>query len=149
MTLEQLIASKGATFGPSGWITVDQTRIDTFADVTLDHQWLHVDRERAEQSPFGSTIAHGYLTLALISGAHFELGLFPEGVTVVNYGLDRVRFTAPVPSGSRVRISIVLSDVSERRAGRWLLRTASSVWLEGTKTPALAADALFLLLPDA
>jgi acyl dehydratase len=147
VTLEQLIDARGATFGPSAWITIDQARIDTFADVTLDHQWLHVDPERALRSTFGGTIAHGYLTLSLISGAHFELGLFPEDVTVLNYGLDRVRFTAPVPSGSRVRTSIVLSDVSERRAGRWLLRTASSVWLEGTKTPALSADALFLLLP--
>jgi acyl dehydratase len=147
VTLASLAAAVGTTLGPTAWQLVDQARIDAFAEVTGDHQWIHVDPARAAASPFGGTIAHGYLTLSLISGAHFELGLFPEDVTVLNYGLDRVRFTAPVPSGSRVRTSIVLSDVSERRAGRWLLRTASSVWLEGTKTPALSADALFLLLP--
>jgi len=149
MTLEQLGASVGTTLGPSAWVLIDQDRIDAFADVTGDRQWIHVDPERAAASPFGGTIAHGYLTLSLIAPAHFELAAFPqvEGLTVVNYGLDEVRFSTPVPSGSRVRTSITISDLADRRAGRWLLRTRSSVWIDGVKQPALVADALFLLVP--
>ena len=150
MTLEGLAATVGTTLGPGDWVRIDQARIDAFADVSGDRQWIHVDPERAAASPFRGTIAHGYLTLSLIAAAHFELAAFPQGagLTVVNYGLDKVRFSAPVPSGSRVRTSITITDLADRRAGRWLLRTRSSVWIEGVKQPALVADALFLLVPE-
>ena len=147
MTLDALAATVGTTFGPTAWQLVDQRRIDAFADVTGDHQWIHVDPARAAARPFGGTIAHGYLTLSLISAAHFELATFPDepGVTVINYGLDKVRFLAPVPSGSRVRTAVAVTDLQDRRQGRWILTTRSTVEIEGGEKPALIADALFLL----
>lgn len=148
MTLTDLAAAVGSSVGPTDWTLIDQARIDAFAAVSGDHQWIHVDRERAAAGPFGGTIAHGYLTLSLIAAAHFELAAFPnEGtVDVINYGLDKVRFLAPVPSGSRVRVRIDVTDLQDRRAGRWLLTTRSTVEIEGSEKPALVADALFLLL---
>ena len=147
MTLDALVASVGTTFGPTEWQLLDQRRIDAFADVTGDHQWIHVDPARAAASPFGGTIAHGYLTLSLIAAAHFELTAFPNeaGVTVINYGLDKVRFLAPVPSGARVRTAVTVTDLQDRRQGRWILTTRSTVEIEGVEKPALIADALFLL----
>jgi len=147
VTLESLAAAVGTTFGPTGWQLVDQGRIDAFAAVTGDHQWIHVDPARAAASPFGGTIAHGYLTLSLIAAAHFELSAFPDegGVTVINYGLDKVRFLAPVPSGSRVRTAVTVTELQDRRRGRWILTTRSTVEIEGAEKPALIADALFLL----
>jgi len=148
VTLTDLAAAVGSSVGPTDWTLIDQARIDAFAAVSGDHQWIHVDRERAAAGPFGGTIAHGYLTLSLIAAAHFELAAFPnEGtVDVINYGLDKVRFLAPVPSGSRVRVRIDVTDLQDRRAGRWLLTTRSTVEIEGSEKPALVADALFLLL---
>jgi acyl dehydratase len=149
MTFDDLQRITPSTVGPTEWVTVDQARIDAFAAVTGDQQWIHVDRERAAEGPFGTTIAHGYLTLSLIAAAHFELSAFPtEGATVVNYGLDKVRFVAPVPSGSRVRTTIELVELADRRGGRWLLRTRSTVEIEGAPKPALSAEALFLLVVD-
>lgn len=151
MTLAELAAMVGRSVGPTDWVEIDQARIDAFAEVTGDRQWIHVDRERAAAGPFGGTIAHGYLTLSLIASAHFDLAAFPDqgDVQVVNYGLDKVRFLAPVPSGSRVRVRIDVTDLQDRRAGRWLLSTRSTVEVEGTEKPALVADALFLLLTPA
>lgn len=150
MTLDALAAAVGTTFGPTEWQRVDQARIAAFADVTGDHQWIHVDPERAAASPFGGTIAHGYLTLSLIAAAHFELAAFPDeaGVTVINYGLDKVRFLAPVPSGSRVRTAVTITEIEDRRRGRWILTTRSTVEIEGGNKPALIADALFLLVRE-
>ncbi|MFO7544011.1 MAG: MaoC family dehydratase, partial [Trueperaceae bacterium] len=100
----------GRAFGPSPYRTVDQARIDAFPAATDDPQWIHVDPARAAEGPFGTTIAHGYLTLALLVPMVGDLDLFPEGVRlVVNYGLDKVRFPAPVPSGSRVRVRATLN----------------------------------------
>jgi acyl dehydratase len=101
----------GAEFGPSSWIEVSQERIDAFADATGDHQWIHVDRERAAQGPFGGTIAHGYLTLSLIAAMSYEVVPRQGGGTALNYGLNRVRFPAPVPSGSRVRGSFRVDEI--------------------------------------
>ncbi len=150
MILERLRATVGTTFGPGAWIRLDQARIDAFADVTGDRQWIHVEPARAAASAFGGTVAHGYLTLSLIAAAHFDLGVFPpdEGVRVINYGLDEVRFLAPVASGSRVRTSITVDEAADRRRGRVLLRTSSRVWVEGMPKHAVAAEALFLVLPD-
>jgi len=137
----------GQELGVSDWITVDQARINQFADQTGDHQWIHVDVERARrESPFGSTIAHGYLTLSLAAACQMEMGVVPAGVTeALNYGLDRVRFLAPVKAGARVRDRIVLQDI-ERKGGNLLLKTRNTIEIEGERKPALIADALSLLV---
>lgn len=147
MTLDDLRGLVGRTLPPTAWTSVDQARIDAFAAVTGDRQWIHVDPERAANGPFGSTVAHGYLTLALLAPAHFELLSLPDsGVTVVNRGLDRVRFTAPVRSGARLRTHVEVADLADRRAGRWLLTTRARVEIEGEAKPALSATCRFLLL---
>ena len=149
--LDTLLARVGDELGVSSWVPVDQDRIDAFAACTGDHQWIHVDRERAaRESPFGTTIAHGYLTLSLLPMLTEEIGVIPDGVTsALNYGSDKVRFLAPVPSGSRVRARSVLVDAVEKRPGQILLTTRSTVEIEGEETPALVADTLALLLTDA
>ena len=150
MTLDDLRRAIGTTVGPTPWLAIEQERIDAFAEATGDRQWIHVDRERAAAGPFGGTIAHGYLTLSLIAPAHFDLAAFPAaGVTVVNYGLDKVRFVSPVRSGARVRTRIELLELADRRGGRHLLRTRSTVEIEDGETPALTAEVLFLLVQEA
>ena len=146
-TLEQFV---GQELGVSDWLTVDQERINEFADCTGDHQWIHVDIERAQrESPLGSTIAHGYLTLALLSAMLMELGVVPAGVSrALNYGLDRVRFMAPVKAGARIRTRVVLVSVDPQGKGRLLLKTQNTVEIEGETKPALIAEALVLLLTE-
>ena len=112
-SVAELRDSVGTEVGPSDWIEVDQKRIDLFAEATGDHQWIHVDPERAEEGPFGTTIAHGYLTLSLLPAFVPQL-LRVEGVRMgVNYGVNRVRFPAPVPVGSRLRATVKITDVTE------------------------------------
>ena len=144
-TLEQFV---GQELGVSDWLTVDQERINEFADCTGDHQWIHVDVERAQrESPLGSTIAHGYLTLALLTTMLKELNLVPEGVSqVLNYGLDRVRFIAPVKAGARIRTRAVLRAVELQDKGPLLLTFQNTVEIEDEKKPALIAEMLALLL---
>ena len=146
-TLEQFV---GQELGVSDWLTVDQERINEFADCTGDHQWIHVDIERAQrESPLGSTIAHGYLTLALLSAMLMELGVVPAGVSrALNYGLDRVRFMAPVKAGARIRTRVVLMAVDPLGKGRQLLKTQNTVEIEGEIKPALIAETLALLLTE-
>jgi acyl dehydratase len=138
----------GQELGVSEWITIDQQRINHFADFTGDHQWIHVDVERAKQeSLFGTTIAHGYLTLSLAAALSMELGIIPEGVSqALNYGLDKVRFLAPVKSGARVRDRVVLLAVEPQGKGRILLKIRNTMEIEGESKPALIADALSLLV---
>lgn len=140
----------GQELGVSGWLTVDQERINEFADCTGDHQWIHVDIERAQrESPVGSTIAHGYLTLSLLAAMQMELGIVPEGVTqALNYGLDRVRFIAPVKVGARIRTRVMLVAIIPQGNGRLLLKTQNTVEIEGETKPALIAEALALLLTE-
>lgn len=147
-TLGTLRDFVGRELGVSGWLTVDQDRIDRFAEVTGDHQWIHVDTERARrESPHGTPIAHGLLTLSLLPALRAEVGVVPDGVArVVNYGYDRIRFLSPVKSGARIRARVVLSAV-EAKGEDVLLRTANTVEVEGEDRPALVADALTLLLP--
>jgi len=147
-TLDTLRDFVGRELGVSGWVTVDQDRIDRFAEVTGDRQWIHVDTERARrESPHGTTIAHGLLTLSLLPALRAEVGVVPDGVArVVNYGYDRIRFLSPVRSGARIRARVVLSAVEDKGEGI-LLRTANTVEVEGEDRPALAADALTLLFP--
>jgi acyl dehydratase len=141
----------GQELGVSEWITIDQERINHFADFTGDHQWIHVDVERAKrESLFGTTIAHGYLTLSLAAALSMELGIIPAGVSqALNYGLDKVRFLAPVKSGSRVRDRVVLLAAEPQGKGRLLLKFRNTIEIEGETKPALIADALSLLVTEA
>ena len=141
----------GQELGVSEWITINQERINDFADFTGDHQWIHVDVERVKgESLFGTTIAHGYLTLSLAAALSMELGIIPAGVSqALNYGLDKVRFLAPVKSGSRVRDRVVLLAAEPQGKGRILLKFRNTIEIEGEAKPALIADALSLLVTEA
>jgi len=141
----------GQEIGVSDWLTMDQDRINQFADYTGDHQWIHVDVERARrESPFGSTIAHGFLTLSLAASWQYELGIIPAGVSeALNYGLERVRFLAPVKVGARIRDRVVLLTVEPKDKSRLLIKTRNTIEIEGETRPALIAETLSLLLLDA
>ena len=132
----------GTEFGPSSWVEVSQERIDAFADATGDHQWIHVDRERAAAGPFGTTIAHGYLTLSLIPAMTYEVVPSREGAMGINYGLNRVRFPAPVPSGSRVRGTFRVESVDEFDGGTQTTMTAT-IEREGGDKPVCVAEVVF------
>jgi acyl dehydratase len=132
----------GAEFGPSSWIEVGQDRIDGFADATGDHQWIHVDRERAAAGPFGGTIAHGYLTLSLLPSMTEEVVPRQEGSMGINYGLNRVRFPAPVPSGSRVRGTFRVESIEEHDWG-YQATMAATIEREGGDKPVCVAELLF------
>jgi acyl dehydratase len=141
LPLADYLALKGKDLGASEWILVDQGRIDAFAETTEDHQFIHIDPERAKATPFGTTIAHGYLTLSLLSKMAY--GVMPgiEGSKMgVNYGLNSVRFLAPVKSGSRVRGHFTMKDVTERSAGVVQSTVEVKVEIEGEAKPALAAE---------
>ena len=132
----------GAEFGPSSWIDVPQERIDAFAEATGDRQWIHVDPERAAAGPFGTTIGHGYLTLSLLPAMSYEVVPRQEGGMAVNYGLNKVRFPAPVPSGSRVRGTFRVASVEE---AEWGFQTtmAATVEREGGVKPVCVAELVF------
>jgi acyl dehydratase len=132
----------GVEFGPSSWIDVSQARIDAFAEATGDHQWIHVDPERAAAGPFGTTIGHGYLTLSLLPVMSYEVVPRQGGGMAVNYGLNRVRFPAPVPSGSRVRGSFRVDSVDEFEGGFQATMTAT-VEREGGGKPVCVAEVVF------
>src|SRR5262249_5625460 len=138
----------GHALGVSDWVTVDQARIDAFAACTGDRQWIHVDVARARrESPFGGPIAHGYLTLSLLAPLVMGLGVIPpHAVTGLNYGLDKVRFIAPVKAGARVRTRANLVAVEPQRAGRMLLKLNCTLEIEGEAKPALIAELLCLLI---
>jgi len=131
----------GDTYGPSSWIDVTQERIDGFAEVTGDHQWIHVDPERAKDGPFGTTIAHGYLTLSLLPLASYEV-VPRQGGMGINYGLNRVRFPAPVPVGSRVRATFEVLGVEEQDWGGQATMQAT-VEREGGDKPVCVAEIVF------
>jgi acyl dehydratase len=146
--ISALRASVGREVGVSEWLTIDQARIDAFAHCTDDHQWIHVDAARAgRESPFGGTVAHGYLTLSLLAHFSREVGVFPAGArTVINYGLDRVRFVAPVRAGARIRDRVVLLSVEDQGDDRVLAKARHTVEIEGQDKPALVAETLALLM---
>jgi acyl dehydratase len=131
----------GETYGPSSWIEIPQSKIDAFAEATGDHQWIHVDPEKAAQGPFGTTIAHGYLTLSLIPVASYEV-LPRSGRMGINYGLNRVRFPSPVPVGSRVRTTFEVLNVDEIEGGRQTTMTAT-IEREGGDKPVCVAEVVF------
>jgi len=149
VTRQELTAMVGRELGVSDWFLIDQARVDAFADVTLDHQFVHVDVERAKATPFGGTIAHGFLTLSLL--VHLCLPFIPTLANrklVVNYGFDKVRFSAPVKVGKRIRGVGKLGEVSERKLGQVIMRVDVTVEIEGENKPALVAEWLSLHVVD-
>ena len=135
----------GKDLGHSEWVTIDQQRINQFAECTGDHQFIHVDPERAKQTPFGSTIAHGFLSLSLIPMLMEGLMIMPEGLKMaVNYGLDSVRFIQPVKVDSRVRLSLKVVEVNEKNPGQWLIKALATLEIEGQQKPAYVAESLSL-----
>lgn len=131
----------GTEVGVSRWILVDQARIDAFAEITEDRQFIHIDPVAAAKTPFGGTIAHGFLTLSLLSAMTYDAVPPLEGVVMgVNYGFDKVRFLAPVPSGSKVRGRFKLASAEDKGGGRWLLKHEVTVEIEGGDKPALVAE---------
>ena len=142
-TLAELPALKGQQLGTSDWVDITQERVNTFADATDDHQWIHVDVERAKaESPFGGPIAHGYLTLSLVIPMWSQVLTVTDMTMAVNYGLNKVRFPAPVPVGSRLRLVATLTDVQEIKGGLQLT-VASVVEAEGATKPVCIAEPVF------
>jgi acyl dehydratase len=145
-SLDEIRAHVGTEVGVSSWLTIDQARIDAFAGATDDRQFIHVDPTAAARTPFGGTIAHGFLTLSLLSRMAADAMLIPEGVKMsLNYGFDRIRFLAPVRSGKRVRGRFTLDSVEEKAPGQWLFRHTVTVEIEGEDKPALSAAWLGLI----
>ena len=147
--IEGLKALLGKTVGPGEWREVTQDDIDAFARLSGDDQWIHVDVERAKkESPFGSTVAHGNLTLSLIDGMRLDL-IASQGFKLgVNYGWNRVRFPAPVPAGSKVRASAEVTEVEDVGGGWWQIVTRFTVEVEGAEKPACVADSVVRALPE-
>lgn len=136
---EQLLAAAGEQLGTSAWMTVDQQRITAFADATEDHQWIHVDPQRAAAGPFGMTIAHGFLTLSLLPYLIFQTYQVEGAEMTINYGLNKVRFPAPVPVGSMVRAEVMLAEASEVSGGLQLVVRAT-MQIDGVEKPGCVAD---------
>lgn len=146
ITLQAYQAMVGQEIGVSSWHLVDQPRIDSYADVIEDHQFIHVDPERAKETAFGTTIAHGFLTMSLLSIMSYEVMPVIAGTTMgVNYGFDKLRFISPVRSGKRVRGRFVLAEAKLRKAGELQSRTNVTVEIEGEDKPALVAEWLGLI----
>ncbi|MDH1442644.1 MaoC family dehydratase [Pseudomonas sp. GD03721] len=135
----------GKELGKSEWLTIDQQRINQFAECTGDHQFIHVDPEKAKLTPFGTTIAHGFLSLSLIPMLMEKIMIMPKDLKMaVNYGLDSVRFIQPVKVNSRVRLVVTLTDATEKNPGQWLLKARAVLEIEGQEKPAYIAEPLTL-----
>jgi acyl dehydratase len=146
-TFEELLHMAGQELGLSHWVVVDQPMIQQFADCTGDQQWIHVDPVRARrESPFRKTIAHGYLTLSLLAALGQEIGALPENTQAAfNYGLDKVRFLAPVITGARVRLRTAMISIEIKGPGQYLLKALNTIEIEGEEKPALIAETLVML----
>lgn len=144
LTFEELRDLGETPLGASEWLLVDQERVDRFADCTEDHQWIHVDPDRAAQGPFGTTIAHGYLTLSLVPRMLDDLIKVTDQVRGTNYGIDRARFVSPVPVGSRVRLSGQVMDVRLRPDGGLQYKVGVELHVESQDRPALVAEVIYL-----
>lgn len=132
---------EGKDLGYSSWLDVTQQRIDTFADATGDHQYIHVDPEKAKDGPFGTTIAHGFLTLSLFIPLWSEILEVTDASTLVNYGTDKVRFVSPVPSGSRIRLHAVVKTVTEVKGG-YQVHVDGTIEIEGQERPAVVVESI-------
>jgi acyl dehydratase len=144
LTLAELEASTDRELGTSDWETIDQKQIDLFAEATHDHQWIHVDPEAAAQGPFGTTVAHGYLTLSMLPYFVSQVLNVTDVRMGINYGTEKIRFTAPVPVGSQVRLKATLRD-SERRGDGVLYRLGIEVEIRDAEKPALVGEVLYLV----
>ncbi len=146
LSLEEIRKLVGTEVYVSGWKEIGQDQINQFADATSDHQWIHVDPERAAQGPFGTTIAHGFLTLSHIPFFSYQGAVVPGGAKMtINYGLNKVRFLNPVAVGSKIRDRIVLANVEEQKGGRILITTTHTIEIEGQEKPACIAESLGLV----
>ncbi|PIP80675.1 MAG: nodulation protein NodN [Gammaproteobacteria bacterium CG22_combo_CG10-13_8_21_14_all_40_8] len=147
-TVEELTQLVGQKIAQSDWMLLDQERIQEFGHCTDDQQWIHMDPERAKiESPFGGTIAHGFLTLSLLSPIHLKADYLPtEATQIINYGLDKVRFMTPVQSGKRVRGTVELLEFRPRARNRYMITTHNSIEIEGEKRPALTAELTMILV---
>ena len=143
--VSQLQDYVGKELGRSEWLTINQNRINQFAECTGDHPFIHVDPVKAKHTPFGGTIAHGFLSLSLIPMLMESLMIMPEGLKMaVNYGLDSVRFIQPVKVDSRVRLAVSIVEITEKRAGQWLIKAQATLEIEGEEKPAYIAEPLTL-----
>ena len=144
--VEKLNDYIGKEIGHSDWFLVDQERINQFADVTIDHQFIHINEEKSKKEPFGSTIAHGFLTLSLLTHLTDTCRLIPEGTVMgINYGFDKVRFINPVKVNSRIRATVKPLSAVERNPGQWLLKSEVNVEIENEEKPALVSEWLSLV----
>ena len=145
MPVTELSQYVGKALGHSAWLKIDQQRINLFAEATGDFQFIHVDPEKAAETPFGGTIAHGFLTLSLIPKLIEDILVLPQGLKmVVNYGLDSVRFIQPVKVNSQVRLKVDLAEVVQKKPGQWLLKAIATLEIEGEEKPAYIAESLSL-----
>ncbi|MDN5744057.1 MAG: MaoC family dehydratase [Nocardioidaceae bacterium] len=145
-TFDELSEASGTDLGASDWIVVDQARVDKFADATGDHQWIHVDTERAKDGPFGATIAHGYLTLSLVPWLGSQIFTLQTPGAKLNYGVNKVRFPSPLLVGSRIRLHVQMGEVADIPSGKQLT-VKHTVEIEGSDKPACVAETVVLLLP--
>jgi len=144
LTLAELEGAADLELEPSDWVTIEQRAIEQFADATGDHQWVHADAEKAAQGPFGTTVAHGYLSLSLLPGLLGTMLSVTDARMGVNYGIEKVRFTAPVPSGSRVRLKGTITSAEKRGEGV-LYHVAAEVEIEGSEKPAMVGEVVYLV----
>ena len=145
-SLDEVAAAQGEELGTTEWVVIDQDRVDRFADATGDHQWIHVDVEKAASGPFGGTIAHGYLTLSLVPWLGSQVFSLETPGAKLNYGVNKVRFPNPVRVGSRVRNTVSVGDVTDLPSGKQLT-LKHVIEIEGQDKPACVAETVVLLLP--
>ena len=149
ISIEDFKNSAGTELGPSDWLLIDQERINRFADATDDYQFIHVDPEKAAETPFGSTIAHGFLSLSILPHLLSQIMPIPDGIVMgINYGTDKVRFSQPVNVDSRVRARARIEKVSARSGGQFMVKTRVTLEIENRRRPAVVADILSLYVVD-
>jgi acyl dehydratase len=149
ISIEDFKNSAGTELGPSDWLLIDQERINRFAEATDDHQFIHVDPEKAAATSFGSTIAHGFLSLSILPSLLAQIMPMPEGIVMgINYGTDKVRFSLPVNVDSRVRARARIEKVNARSGGQFMVKTNVRLEIEGRKRPAVIADFLSLYVVE-
>ena len=146
MTLEEVLASQQVDLGESSWFGIDQKRINLFAEATEDRQWIHVDEARAASSELGTTIAHGFLVVSLLPKLFFEVVTFSDMERMINYGIDKVRFISPVPSGGEVQLRTRILS-ARKRLGGVLMRIQGEIWLRASERRAVITEMLFLAFP--
>lgn len=144
---EDLPSLVGTELEPSAWLEITQERVDQFADATNDHQFIHVDPEKAAQTPFGGPVAHGFLSLSLLSYLNEQSAIVPDNIVMgINYGSDKIRYLMPVRVGKRIRSRQKVLEVTEKKPGQWLFKNAVTVEIEGEETPALVAEILSMMV---